>query len=142
MSRRQAREVAFRSLFQVDIGKGEPAVSLQYNIVELGLDPTEAAYANFLVEGVLAHMPELDAQIRTLSPDRTVERLVGTDRAILRMAIYELLHGPADSPAGVVINEAVSLAKAYSEESSGRFVNGVLGNIARSLSAPAGSSDV
>lgn len=142
MSRRQSREAAFRSLFQVDMGKSEPGDSLQYNIVELGLDPVAARYATFLVEGVLANIAPIDAQISAFSPDRTVERLLGTDRAILRMAIFELQHGPADSPAGAVINEAVSLAKAYSEEGSGRFVNGVLGSIARSLSAPAGSGDV
>lgn len=131
MGRRQAREAAFRSLFQVDVGKEDSEKSLRYNIDELMLSPVDAEYAAFLAQGALAYKEEADALINEYSTDWALDRIISTDRAILRMAIFELMQASADIPVGVVINEAVELAKAYGEESSGRFVNGILGSITR-----------
>lgn len=131
MSRRQAREAAFRSLFQVDVGKEDGEKSLLYNIKELDLSPVDAEYATFLAQGALAHKEETDALISEYSTVWALERIASVDRAILRLAIFELTQTPSEIPVGVVVNEAVELAKVYGEESSSRFINGILGNIIR-----------
>ncbi len=82
-----------------------------------------------LVYGVSKHKKELDEQITTLSAGWALDRQPAVDRNVLRIAIFELLHMP-EIPAGVVINEAVDLAKKYSTADSGKFVNGVLGTLA------------
>lgn len=83
-----------------------------------------------LVEGVAANREEIDAIIRGAAEHWTLERMPVVDRNVLRLGIYELLHRP-EVPTGAVVDEAVSLAKLLSTEDSGRFVNGILGRVAR-----------
>ena len=92
------------------------------------LPPTPSAVD--LIEGVADHLAAIDALLEEVSVGWPVERMAQVDRAILRIATYELTHRP-DTPAAVVLNEAVELANLYSTDHSGRFVNGVLANIAR-----------
>jgi N utilization substance protein B len=80
--------------------------------------------------GVVSHLGELDAAIGAAAKDWDVKRLASTDLAILRLAAYELNYR-ADIPPEVAINEAIELAKLYSEDGAPKFVNGVLGEIAR-----------
>lgn len=87
-------------------------------------------FARRLVEGTLAHMDEIDAIIRKTATHWSVERMARTDRNVLRLAVYELLY-ETDVPASVTVNEAVELAKQYGDEDSGKFVNGVLGQVLR-----------
>jgi len=87
-------------------------------------------FAERLVQGVLTHAETIDAIIRENAANWSLERMARTDRNILRMAIYELLHVD-DVPGSVTINEAVELAKIYGDADSGRFVNGILGNVLR-----------
>ena len=82
-----------------------------------------------LVLGVAAHQAEIDALISRFAIDWALDRMPVIDRTLLRMATFELLGRP-DVPTGVVISEAVELAKQYSTDESGRFVNGVLASIA------------
>jgi len=89
-----------------------------------------------LAQGVWAEREELDAAIGAAARDWRVERLAAVDRALLRLALWELRHRP-ELAAAVVISEAVRLARAYSTERSGAFVNGVLGGLARGA-LPAG----
>ncbi len=93
-------------------------------------DEPVGPFARRLVAGVVSHAAEIDALIRSYADRWPLERMPVVDRNLLRIAIYELLHEP-DTPAGAVINEAVSLAKLLSTEDSGRFVNGLLGRLAR-----------
>jgi N utilization substance protein B len=86
-------------------------------------------YVTAVVTGVGEEQAEVDALIVRFAIDWTVERMPAVDRALLRMATYELLRRP-DVPTGVVISEAVALAKEYSTEESSRFVNGILASIA------------
>jgi N utilization substance protein B len=81
-----------------------------------------------MVEGVTKHQVDLDATITQASRGWRVERMPMVDRCVLRLAVYELTF--TDTPVAVVIDEAVEIAKTYSTERSGRFVNGVLGAIA------------
>ena len=82
-----------------------------------------------LVEGVEAHQAELDATFRRFARDWKLERMPALDRALLRLGTYELLRRP-EIPTGAVITEAVELAKRFSTEESGRFVNGMLSAVA------------
>lgn len=85
-----------------------------------------------LVEGVNAHIAEIDPIIETAAPQFPIGQLAIVDRNVLRLAIYELHHAP-DVPYRVVINEAVEIAKRFGGPNSGKFVNGVLGTVSRQL---------
>jgi N utilization substance protein B len=96
-----------------------------------------APFARELVEGVAAHLEELDALMGEHAEGWTVPRMPSLDRTILRVACFELLHRE-DVPTAVAIDEAVETAKELSTEDSSRFVNGVLGRIARDAAGERG----
>jgi transcription antitermination protein NusB len=114
-------------LFQADVTGTGPRTVLQ-EWVASGRDVP--AFTRELVEGVADHLPELDGEIGARSEGWSVDRMASVDRTILRVAAYELLVG-RQTPVGAAIDEAVRAAKELSTEDSGRFVNGVLGKIAR-----------
>lgn len=89
-------------------------------------------YARLLVDGIQAHQADLDVLIVRYADRWAIERMPVVDRCLLRMALYELLWG-TDIPVAVAINEAVELAKGFSTEDSGRFINGLLGRIVEEL---------
>ena len=131
--RRRAREAALQILFQMDVGK----LSLEDALASVAAPdwlPADWALVESLCRGTRAHQAEIDLVIARFAARWTIERMAAVDRNILRMAIYELQHTP--TPLGVAINEAVELAKRFSTEESGRFVNGLLGNIVRSSNPP------
>lgn len=125
-SRREARERAIGLLYEAET-KG---VAPEELLGELPVAPDE--FAAELVVGVGAHLAELDALITEYSRDWKLERMPALDRAVLRLAAYELAHRP-DVPTGAAISEAVELAKQYSTEESGKFVNGMLSAIAAAV---------
>ena len=124
-----ARRAAVQILYQSEIS-GVPADKL----LDGGLVPEEAKandYARELVCGVSAHRAELDRAIGESSQNWAIDRMPVVDRSILRLAIYEMRYVD-DVPRSVTINEAVELAKAFGgEDDSHRFVNGILGRLAR-----------
>jgi N utilization substance protein B len=124
--RREARERALGLLYEAHAKGISPAAVLAE--VPVPPDPFAAA----LVQGVGACEAELDAIIGRYAVDWSVERMPVVDRTLLRMATWELLHRD-DVPTAAVISEAVELAKVYSTEESGRFVNGVLGSVATAV---------
>lgn len=130
MSRRLAREVALRSLYQVDVGHSGIDEALNYNAQELGLSESAREFAAKLCHGTLRHRESLDRLLDQYSVDWRVERMPYVDRNILRLAAYELMHDK-ETPPSVAVNEAVELAKAYGDTNSGRFINGILGNLIR-----------
>ncbi|MBV9103110.1 MAG: transcription antitermination factor NusB [Candidatus Eremiobacteraeota bacterium] len=124
VSRRRGRELALRTLFSVEIGHHDPMTALDEALV--GASSADArAFVKDLVCGTLEHAEQADALIGPLLEGWTIERLPTVDRLLLRMGVFELQHRP-EVPRPVVINEAVELAKKFSTEDSGRFVNGVL----------------
>jgi len=129
--RRDARRQAIDILFQADV-LGERPVDVADEWTTAGR--RIAPFAMQLVEGVGEHLEELDELIGAHAEGWKVSRMPSVDRTILRLACYELLHRP-DVPPGAAIDEAVEAAKELSTEDSGRFVNGVLGEIARGLGA-------
>lgn len=137
MSRRKARELALQVLFAGDVGRADPAAALDQAVATVRPDQGAAAYARFLVSGTLEHRREIDRRIQSLSRDWHLDRMPGVDRNILRLAVFELLYCP-HVPASAVVNEAVELAKKFSTAESGRFINGILGTLVRSLPGAAG----
>lgn len=137
--RRLARLLAFQLLFELDRrGIGDLDEVLERRVPLLmeetaeHVPPGAVSFARRLVEGAMAHRDQIDATLARVAPAFPVESLAVTDRVALELATHELLC-PRDVPVRVVINEAVELAKTYGGESSGRFVNGVLGTIAEEL---------
>ncbi len=129
MGRRQAREAALQSLYQVDVGGADPEKAMT-DITELnGLSQEDLSFARELVLGSIGRLQEIDTIIAALSRDWNIERLARVDHNIMRMAIFEILYRE-DIPFGVAVNEAVELAKTFGGNDSGRFVNGILAQVA------------
>ncbi len=125
--RHLARRVALDILFQADL-TGRDAAAVLEEWESAGEAVPE--FARELVDGVTGDRDELDRVIGGHAEDWSVERMAAVDRAILRLAAYEL-HSRPDVPTAVAIDEAVEAAKELSTAESGRFVNGILGRIAR-----------
>ena len=96
-----------------------------------GRQEADYAYAWKLFSGTCERLSDIDEKLSRLSREWKVSRMAGIDRSILRMASYELQSGDPDVTPGIVINEAVELAKRFGTDHSGRFVNGVLGAMVR-----------
>lgn len=129
-ARRFWREQALQALYAVTIGSRDPSEAID-EIVGERASADHRAFVRELVLGTLDFTPQADAAIAPRLEAWTIERLPAVDRCILRAAAFELAER-RDVPPAVVINEAVELAKKFSTEDSGRFVNGVLSSIARS----------
>ena len=129
-SRRAAREIALNVLYQVDIAKVPPDEALQTALENAGLEEIAFEFVQELVQGVLANLSAIDGRLKELSIGWDPQRQPAVDRNILRMAIFEILYLDYIPPS-VSINEAVELAKRYSTDESGRFINGVLGTLVR-----------
>jgi len=132
--RHRAREAALRALYLWEVGRTEPGLALDTFFVEHEPDAPAAVrdFASQLVLGTAGDLTELDALITRHSQHWRIERLAVIDRMILRMAVWELRHA-TDTPAAVVLNEAVELARTFGTDDSVRFVNGVLDGIRKSL---------
>ena len=129
-SRRAAREIALNVLYQVDIAKIPPDEALQTALENAGVEEIAFEFVEQLVQGVLANLRAIDAKLKELSIGWELQRQPAVDRNILRMAMFEILYLD-HIPPSVSINEAVELAKEYSTDESGRFINGVLGALVR-----------
>jgi N utilization substance protein B len=125
-TRRQARERALALLYEAE-AKGCTAAAV---LAALPVEPDR--FAAEIVAGVGEHGEEVDGYIRRFARDWALERMPVVDRTLLRIGVYELLHRP-DVPMAAAISEAVELARRYSTEESGRFVNGMLGRIAEEV---------
>ncbi|MBI2705347.1 MAG: transcription antitermination factor NusB [Actinobacteria bacterium] len=128
-SRREARERILSLLYEAEAK--ECAVAAVLDALPLKPDP----FVDEITRGVGVHQADIDGKLRAHARGWTLERMPATDRAILRMATYELGWCP-DVPTAVVISEAVELAKSYSTDDSGRFVNGMLSALAPELRNP------
>jgi N utilization substance protein B len=134
-SRRRARELALQMLFENDL-TGAPADEMFQHFQEWrhAADSTRD-YARRLVVGTLEHRSEIDELITRQADNWRLERMPAVDRNILRMALYEIRHEP-DTPAPVVIDEALEIAKRFSTPRSSQFINGILDGVLKG--APAG----
>lgn len=126
--RRQARMIALQTLYEYDIANHPPKEILQRHAEERNLHPKVVEYAEELVLGVRDHLADIDAHIQSAAREWPLQQMARIDKNILRLAIYEILFNNT-VPAKAAINEAVELAKLFGSNTSGRFINGVLGTI-------------
>ena len=130
-ARSKARKRAVDVLYEADLRRSDPLAVLRDRIADG--NPPVPEHAVRLVEGVVEQSARIDELIEAHASGWSLDRLPDVDRAILRMATYELLWVD-DVPDAVVIDEAVELAKALSTDDSPRFVNGVLAQVRRDTS--------
>ncbi len=131
-NRHLARAVALQSLYEWDFYRGDkdPIVVTDRNLEEFATKLDEKDFTRDIVKGIVLHQTEIDSAIRRFAPDWPLEKITTVDRNVLRIASYELMYN-FEIPSKVAINEAIELAKTFGGESSGKFVNGVLGAIYR-----------
>ena len=133
-ARTKARKRALDILFQADVRGEELAIMLATEAKRATSEPERQAswlYARDIVDGVIDNRDAIDEQITTFSKDWSLQRMPAVDRALLRIAAWEILYND-EVPTAVAIDEAVELAKEFSTDDSGSFVHGVLARIARS----------
>jgi transcription antitermination protein NusB len=131
-ARRKARRRALDILFSADVAEVDLADSLAAASTQAADEPQRASswhYASEIVSGVIDHRDEIDALLSRTSTTWPLERMPSVDRALLRLAVWEILHNP-EVPSAVAISEAVAMAGELSTEASGGFVHGILASIA------------
>jgi N utilization substance protein B len=134
-TRRKAREWAVQFLFQREFNTGPLEEDLQDFWADKENDSARR-FAEELIRGVLGHMGELDKAIQSCAENWNLARIGKVERNILRLAIYEMLYRE-DIPPVVSINEAVDISKEMSDDAAGRFVNGILDRVRKTLPRPA-----
>lgn len=136
-NRHLGRMIAMQSLYEWDFHNQPEADStafIDHNIKEFAPEFEDKPFIVELVSGVQNQLPAIDAIITTYAPQWPIAQITAIDRNVLRLGVYELKVDP-QIPAKVAINEAIELAKTFGGDSSGKFVNGVLGAIYRDMAA-------
>ena len=128
MSRRKAREAAFKVLFQVEQANAEPDKALLRTVDEYPLAEKDQRFTQELIGGTLEHICIIDQRIAEYSKEWSLQRMSSVDRNIMRIACYEILFYDDSQPV-VAINEAIEMAKRYGDENSPSFVNAILDRI-------------
>jgi len=143
-NRHLARTVAMQTLYELDFNRPfagraissndekELLKSAETNLKEFAPSMDDQGFTKSLIRGVISNIGSIDPYIVKYAPEWPIEQITIVDRNILRMGIFELIMAD-EVPAKVAINESIELAKAFGGESSGRFVNGVLGAIYKDL---------
>jgi len=107
------------------------------NVKEFAAGLEDTTFVSQLIDGVMKHLSELDQIIEKAAPQWPLDQIAVVDRNVLRLGLYELLFGNRDEvPPKVAINESIELAKSFGGDSSGKFVNGVLGTVYREIGEP------
>ncbi|OGM92467.1 transcription antitermination factor NusB [Candidatus Wolfebacteria bacterium RIFOXYB1_FULL_54_12] len=135
-TRHLIRSIILQSLYEWDFYKQKEELTavIERNLVEFGAGIDEPEFAWKLINGVIAHMPEIDNIIRRAAPQWPLEQIPVIDRNVLRIGLYELLFADHDEiPEKVAINEAIELAKNFGGPNSGKFINGVLGTVYKEI---------
>lgn len=145
-NRHLARSIVLQSLYEWDFGGRRNELLdeiVAHNMDEFAPGEGRNGFVEQLVHGVIERRPELDRVIEKAAPEWPIDQITVIDRNVLRLGLWELLFGDhKEVPPKVAINEAIELAKTFGAQSSGRFVNGVLGTVYRELiSADQSSSE-
>lgn len=130
-NRHLARTLALQTLFEWDfhgMPMGKLDDILEYNFKEFAPDFDDQGFTKNILYGVIEHLAEIDDLIVKYAPEWPLDQITGVDRNVLRLGIFELKYTP-DIPPKVAINESIELAKSFGGDSSGKFINGVLGSI-------------
>jgi len=136
-SRHLSRSIVMQSLYEWDFSGKKPEnleKIVEKNIKEFGPGLENKSFVWQLVNGVISKLSDLDKIIEKAAPEWPIEQITIVDRNVLRIGLYELLYGNKEEvPPKVAINEAIELAKTFGGESSGKFINGVLGTVYKNL---------
>ena len=127
MARKSARAAAVQMVYEQMLG-GEGGEETLRGLIEFTPEEDDQAYIDSLLAGVAARAEELDSQIEKCLKGWTLDRIAKVDRAVLRVAAFELCHD-RQTPDAVVINEAVALAQRFDSPTAAKFVNGVLSTL-------------
>lgn len=137
-SRHLSRSIVMQSLYEWDFSGKKPddlKGMVEKNIKEFGPGLESPAFVWQLVTGVVQHLDEINNIIEKAAPEWPLNQITIVDRNVLRIGLYELLYGNKEEvPPKVAINEAIELAKSFGGESSGKFINGVLGTVFKEIS--------
>ncbi len=134
-NRHLARTIAMQTLFQWDfLGKNTKDLPkfIDYNFKEFAPTVKDKSFTEKIIDGVIKKIKKIDEHIVKYAPEWPIEQITTIDRNILRIGIYELVFDK-DVPAKVAINEAIEIGKTFGGESSGKFINGVLGSIYKDM---------
>ena len=135
-SRHLSRSIVKQSLYEWDFSdkKGDLKKIVEKNIKEFGPGLEDQGFVWQLIDGVVEKLPNIDEIIEKAAPEWPISQINIVDRNVLRIGIFELLFGNKEEvPPKVAINEAIELAKNFGGESSGKFINGVLGTIYKEI---------
>jgi len=130
--RRKARESTLQILFQFEFNNPQPEKAIKQYWKYRRTSEEIRSYSDLLVKGILSHQEEIDTLIQSVSEHWRLERMAVIDRNILRIAVFELLYEENITPA-IIINEAIEIAKKYSNEEAAMFVNGLLDAVRKKL---------
>ncbi|MFB3845076.1 MAG: transcription antitermination factor NusB [Candidatus Cloacimonadaceae bacterium] len=143
--RRKAREIAVQTIYALDFTETDPEFrefGLLNNYPEIlnqiaehegvSSDNASLLFAEDLIRDTIIHLNDIDSMIAKHSVNWSLERIANLDHSILRIAVYEMMF--TSTPAAIVINEAIEIAKKYSSESSNKFINGILDAVNKELS--------
>ncbi|MBT4277708.1 transcription antitermination factor NusB [Candidatus Falkowbacteria bacterium] len=146
-SRHLGRTVAMQTLYQLDFRESFSSDYKKFkdkailkkieelserNIQDFAPGTSEKKFIENIIEGVISNIEKIDQTLAKYAPEWPIEQITNIDRNVLRIGVYELMYDNS-IPAKVAINEAIELAKTFGGEASGRFVNGVLGSIYKSV---------
>ncbi len=135
-SRHLSRSIVLQSLYEWDFSSKKKDLTkiIEKNIKEFGPGLEDQSFAWQLTTGVVQKLQQIDEIIEKAAPEWPISQINIVDRNVLRIGIYELLHANREEvPPKVAINEAIELAKNFGGESSGKFINGVLGTIYKEI---------
>lgn len=139
-NRHLSRSIVMQSLYEWDFKRKKPEQLEEIvgrNLKEFGPGLEDAEFVWKLIKGVIKYSPQIDKIIEKSAPEWPLEQITVIDRNVLRIGLYELLFADREEvPPKVAINEAIELAKTFGGESSGKFINGVLGTVYREIGEP------
>lgn len=126
-NRRMARECALQSLYYADSAKTADTLQLTAYAEDFKQELGDCfPFCKELITGTANNLPDIDKLVSSYAKNWTIGRMSAVDRSILRMATYEMVFSPENTPVPAIIDEAIELAKKYSTENSSKFINGLL----------------
>ncbi|HNX28308.1 MAG TPA: transcription antitermination factor NusB [Syntrophomonadaceae bacterium] len=128
MSRRKAREIAFKVVFQVDQVEADPRQAFDYLIADQKLNTEDREFSWQLIEGCLENIILIDEKLALYSNDWAIDRMLSVDRNIMRIASFEILFDQPQQSV-IAIDEAIEIAKKYGDKNSASFVNAILDRV-------------
>jgi len=140
MGRRASRDIAMKLLYQLEIQKEDKEEQIEITLAENDLKKSDREYVLGVVNGVFDNLSYIDKVIDKYSKGWKINRISKVDLSILRLSVYEIGF-MNDIPFSVSVNEAVELAKRYSSEDAGAFVNGILGKVTKARVLPSENSE-